>query len=275
MPVTRELGDAEVVLQAEGITKRFGGVTALDGVDLELRDGQILGLIGPNGSGKTTLFDILSGYQKADSGTIRYGDTDVTSMPAHERARLGLVRRFQDARLFPSLTVMESLLVALDQRIESSNLALSITRLPAMRRSERMAHARAERLIHILRLEAYRDKFVKELSTGLRRIVDIAWVLATEPKVLLLDEPSSGVAQAEAESLVPLLERVRAETGCAILLVEHDISVVSALADEIVAMASGKVIAKGPASTVLDDPGVIEAFLGTSEAAVRRSGART
>jgi branched-chain amino acid transport system ATP-binding protein len=267
--------EGRVVLDVQQIEKHFGGVAALDRVDLQLREHEILGLIGPNGSGKTTLFDIISGYQPADAGRVIFEGTDITELSAHERARLGLVRRFQDARLFPSLTVMESLLVALDQGLEQKNLAVATTRLPVMRRDERRARAKAESLIALLDLGAYREKFIKELSTGLRRIVDIAWVLATEPKVLLLDEPSSGVAQAEAESLVPLLRRVRAETGCSILLVEHDIPLVSALADELVAMAAGEVVTRGPAIDVLDDDRVIEAFLGTSEAAVRRSGALT
>jgi ABC-type branched-subunit amino acid transport system ATPase component/MFS family permease len=265
--------DERVVLEASGIVKRFGGVNALNGVDLTLRDGQTLGLIGPNGSGKTTLFDIISGYQAPDEGTIAFDGTDVTELSASERAKRGLVRRFQDARLFPSLTVMESLLVALDQRLETKHLAGATVRSPGVRRDERRARQRAEQLIDLLDLGAYRDKFVKELSTGLRRIVDIAWVLATEPKVLLLDEPSSGVAQAEAEQLAPLLRRVGTETGCAVLLVEHDIPLVSAVSDELIAMANGEILLRGPAADVLDDERVIEAFLGTSEAAVRRSGA--
>ena len=265
----------DIVLEARGITKHFGGVTALDGVDLTLRNGEILGLVGPNGSGKTTLFDILSGYQTPDDGTVHLEGRDITALSAHERVSLGLVRRFQDARLFPSLTVIESLMVALDHGIENKNIAFATTSLPSHRRSERRTRAKAEQLIELLDLGAYREKFVKELSTGLRRIVDIAWVLATEPRVLLLDEPSSGVAQAEAESLVPLFERVRNDTGCSILLVEHDIPLVSSVADELIAMASGSVVVRGTPAEVLDDDRVIEAFLGTSDAAVRRSGATT
>jgi len=264
--------DAPHILEVRGVTKHFGGVTALDDVDLDLRRGEILGVLGPNGSGKTTLFDVISGYQIPDAGSITFHGEDVTSLSAEQRARLGLIRRFQDARLFPALTVTEVLLVALDQRMATRNLAGAVASSPANRRAERTARRRAEALIELLDLGSYRDKFVKELSTGLRRIVDIAWVLASEPKVLLLDEPSSGVAQAEAESLAPLLRRVRRETECSILLIEHDIPLISSLADRLVAMAEGQVLVSGPVGAVLDDERVIEAFLGTTDAAVHRSG---
>jgi branched-chain amino acid transport system ATP-binding protein len=260
------------LLSAEGIVKHFGGVTALDGASLTLHDGEILGIVGPNGSGKTTLFDIISGYQSADSGAVVYDGVDITALPAHERARRKLVRRFQDARLFPSLTVFETLLVSLDMRLEVHSAALGAAALPPARRAERRVRLRAERLIELLELGAYGDKFVKELSTGVRRIVDLAVALALEPMVLLLDEPSSGIAQAEAEGLGPLIKRIRFETGCSILVIEHDIPLITAVSDELVAMVSGRVLLRGSAQTVLDDPRVVEAFLGDSHAAVHRSG---
>jgi ABC-type branched-subunit amino acid transport system ATPase component/predicted MFS family arabinose efflux permease len=261
----QELQLARPVLEVHDLHKAYGGIRAVDGVSLQLREGELLGIVGPNGSGKTTLFDLISGYQTPDSGQVWFDGTDVTALPAHERARLRLVRRFQDARLFPSLTVFESLLVALDQRMDVRNGALVAVQLPAARRAERRARARAERLVELLDLGAYRDKFVKELSTGLRRIVDLAFVLATEPKVLLLDEPSSGIAQAEAEALAPLLRRVRQDTGCSILLIEHDIPLIRAVADELVAMVTGRIVLRGSDEEVLNHPEVIEAFLGGSD----------
>jgi ABC-type branched-subunit amino acid transport system ATPase component/MFS family permease len=268
----RVQADARELLEARDLTKRFGGITALDGVSLKLREGEILGLIGPNGSGKTTLFDIISGYQAPNSGQVIFDGQDVTAMPPHERARRKLIRRFQDARLFPSLTVHESLMVALDQRMEVRNAAMGAMQLPPARRAERLTRARADRLVDLLELGAFRDKFVKELSTGLRRIVDLAFVLATEPKVLLLDEPSSGMAQAEAESLGPLLARVRFETGCSILIIEHDMPLISAVSDELIALVNGSTLTRGSAAEVLNDPRLVEAFLGGSEAAIQRSG---
>jgi branched-chain amino acid transport system ATP-binding protein len=203
---------------------------------------------------------------------VTYEGVDVTDLGPEERARRRLVRRFQDARLFPSLTVFETLLVSLEQRTEVKSTLLAAVQLPAARRSERRVRVRAERLIELLELGAYRDKFVKELSTGLRRIVDLACVLAAEPRVLLLDEPSSGIAQAEAEGLAPLLRRVRFETGCSILIIEHDMPLISAVSDELVAMDLGQVILRGKPEDVLNDDRVIESYLGGSEAAVRRSG---
>ena len=268
----RELTDVRPILEVSGITKRYGGVTALDSVDLSLREGEVLGLIGPNGSGKTTLLEIISGFQSADDGIVTYEGVDITRASPEDRARRKLVRRFQDARLFPSLTITETLLVALEQKMEVKNSFLHAVRTPQARRSERRLRLRAERLIELLELGAYRDKFVKELSTGLRRIVDIACVLANDPKVLLLDEPSSGIAQAEAEGLGPLLSRVRFETGCSIIIIEHDMPLISAVSDELVALELGRIVTRGLPEDVLNDERVISAYLGGSVEAVRRSG---
>ncbi|HKY77638.1 MAG TPA: MFS transporter, partial [Acidimicrobiia bacterium] len=267
-----ELGEARSVLEVEGLTKRFGGITAVDGVSFVLREGEVLGVIGPNGSGKTTTFDLISGIQMPDAGVVRYQGVDITDLAPEERARRKLVRRFQDARLFPSLTVFETLLVALDQRLEVRSALLSAAQLPQARRAEKRVRLRAEKLIELLELGAYRDKFVKELSTGLRRIVDLACVLATEPQVLLLDEPSSGIAQAEAEGLAPLLRRVRFETGCSILIIEHDMPLISAVSDELIALDQGRFVTRGRPGEVLDDERVVESYLGTTEEAVNRSG---
>ena len=269
------LANARNVLEVENLSKSYGGVKAVDDVSFVLRDSEVLGLIGPNGAGKTTIFDLISGFQVPDAGKVVYDGTDVTSLSPDERARLQLIRRFQDARLFPSLTVYETILVALDRRHEARNMVLNALQLPQARASERRLRRRADNLIDLLELGAFRDKFIKELSTGLRRITDIACMLATEPKVLLLDEPSSGIAQAEAESLGPLLRRVRVDTGCSILIIEHDMPLISRVADELLALDQGRVVVRGAPDVVLNDKAVIESYLGTSEAAIRRSGAVT
>jgi branched-chain amino acid transport system ATP-binding protein len=264
--------DKRAVLDVEGLTKSFGGVRAVDDVSFTLHDEEILGLIGPNGAGKTTIFDLISGYQMPDAGKVIFEGADITSMPPDQRARQQLIRRFQDAKLFPSLTVYETILLALDRRQDVKNMALIAMQIPQARQSERRVRRRADQLIDLLGIGAYRDKFVKELSTGLRRVCDIACVLATDPRVLLLDEPSSGIAQAEAESLGPLLARVRRETGCSILIIEHDMPLISRVADELVALEQGRVIMRDVPDVVLNDPRVVESYLGTSEAAIRRSG---
>jgi branched-chain amino acid transport system ATP-binding protein len=267
-----ELQLSRPILEAQGLVKSFGGIRALDDVSFGLREGEVLGVIGPNGSGKTTMFDIISGYQSADEGSIIFDGVDISSLRPEQRARQKLVRRFQDARMFGSLSVFETILVSLEQRVEVRSTFLSAFGAPQARRAERRLRLRAERLIELLELGAFRDKFVSELSTGLRRIVDLACVLAAEPRVLLLDEPSSGIAQAEAEGLGPLLSRVRYETGCSMLIIEHDMPLISAVSDELLALELGSVIARGTPAAVLNDERVINAYLGTSEAALRRSG---
>jgi branched-chain amino acid transport system ATP-binding protein len=266
---------ARPILEVEGLVQRYGGVTAVNGTTFALREGEVLGLIGPNGAGKTTIFDIISGYQSADEGKVIFEGVDITNEAPEVRAQRKLVRRFQDARLFPSLTVFETLLVALEQQLEVKNPFSHALRLPNARKAERRLKVRAERLVDLLELGSYRDKFVKELSTGLRRVVDLACVIATEPRVLLLDEPSSGIAQAEAESLAPLLRRIRFETGCSILIIEHDMPLISSVSDELIALERGEVIVRGTPTDVLNDERVIESYLGTSEATVNRSGRAT
>jgi branched-chain amino acid transport system ATP-binding protein len=268
----QELETARPVLEVEDLVKRYGGVTAVDHVTFDVREGEVLGLIGPNGAGKTTIFEMISGHQQADGGKVRFDGVDITGLPPEQRAQRKLIRRFQDARLFPSLTVYETLLVALEARLEVRSAFLGAFGAPQVRRAERRVRVRADRLVDLLDLGAYRDKFVKELSTGLRRIVDLACVLAAEPRVLLLDEPSSGIAQAEAEGLAPLLQRVRFETGCSILIIEHDMPLISAVSDELIAFDQGALVVRGTTSDVLNDERVIESYLGTTEAAVNRSG---
>jgi ABC-type branched-subunit amino acid transport system ATPase component len=265
---------APVVLECTGVTKRFGGITAVDSVDLALRDGEILGLIGHNGAGKTTLMDCISGFLEIDGGRVRINDFDVTELAPHQRSQKGLGRSFQDALLFPSLTVAETIGVARERHLSSRDIVAAALQLPASYESELAVWHKVEELIELMGLEAFREKLTGELSTGSRRIVDLACILAQEPKVLMLDEPSGGVAQKETEALGPLLLRVREHTGCSILVIEHDMPLLRTICDRMVALELGAVIAEGTPDEVLEHPRVIESYLGTDESAINRSGVR-
>jgi branched-chain amino acid transport system ATP-binding protein len=229
-------------------------------------------MIGPNGAGKTTLFDLISGFVTPDAGEVWVDGEEVTWLGVDQRAKRGMHRSFQDARLFPALTVTEAILLSLDNQVEVKSPILGALHLPNVAKAERKAQLRAERLIELMGLGAFRDKFVRELSTGTRRLVDLAAVVATEPKVLLLDEPTAGVAQKETEEFGPLLERIRFEVGCAILLIEHDMPLISAVSDELIALELGAVVTRGEPNDVLNHPQVVASYLGTSEAAIARSG---
>jgi ABC-type branched-subunit amino acid transport system ATPase component/dipeptide/tripeptide permease len=262
-----------IVLEAHGLRCRFGGVEALRGVDITVRAAEIVGIIGPNGAGKTTLFDALSGFVPLVAGTVRLGAQDVTGLDPDARARLGLTRSFQDARLFGALTVRETIMVAMERHGVVRSAALAALWLPPVRASEARLRRRADMLIEVLGLQRYAEWAIGELSTGTRRVVDIACTMAAEPEVLLLDEPSSGVAQAEVQELAPLLQRLRAETGCALIVIEHDITLISTVSDRLVAMELGETVAEGSPGDVLSDPRVVASYLGTSKEAIARTGA--
>jgi ABC-type branched-subunit amino acid transport system ATPase component len=265
-------GEAPVVLECRKVVKRFGGIHAVDGVDLELRQGEILGLIGQNGAGKTTLFDCISGFLPVDGGTVEFGGRDVTRWAPHERARAGLGRSFQEALLYPTLTTWETIAVAFERHLASKDVVAAALHLPASFESETALAARVEALIELMGLSAFRDKLLGELSSGSRRIVELACILAQDPAVVLLDEPSAGVAQRETEALGPLLRRVQAHTGCSMLVIEHDMPLIAAVSDEVIALELGRVIARGAPAEVLSHPRVLESYLGTDTVAVGRSG---
>jgi branched-chain amino acid transport system ATP-binding protein len=261
------------VLAVEGVSVAYGGVRALTNATLDVAAAEIVGVVGPNGAGKTTLFDAVSGFVDITAGSVVVGGSDISGLRPDERAKLGLARSFQDARLFSSLTVLENIQVAMERHAAAAASAtMSALWLPQVRTAERRLRRRAEGLIELLGLGAFRDKFVSELSTGSRRIVDLACVMATDPELLLLDEPSSGIAQAEAEELGPLLQRIRRDVGCGLLVIEHDIRLLGGIADRLVGMVRGETIVTGTVDEVLSDPTLVAAYLGTSERVLARSG---
>jgi ABC-type branched-subunit amino acid transport system ATPase component/predicted MFS family arabinose efflux permease len=258
-------------LRARGLAVSFGGIRAVDRVDLDVAPGEIVGLIGPNGAGKTTFFDVVSGFHPAAQGRLWLGDRDVTALGPDARARAGLGRSFQDARLFPALTVEEAIAVACERWVRARDPLSAALRLPHAYDSEARTTARAAELVELLGLGPHRSKAVRELSTGTRRIVDLACLLAHRPTVILLDEPSSGIAQREVEALAPLIGRIRDGTGASVLVVEHDIPLVRTVADRLVAMDQGRIVAEGHPLDVLAHPAVITAYLGPDAVAVERS----
>ena len=263
----------DVVLRVEGVCKAFGGINAVEDVTLEVRRGEVVGLIGPNGAGKTTLFDVVSGYLPADHGRVLFLGDDVTSIPAHGRARRGLGRSFQDARLFPSMTVREAIALSHDRHLALRDPVSALLALPDQRIEETLVRRRVDDLIEVVGLGAFADKFVAELSTGSRRIVDLACALAHDPTVLLLDEPSSGIAQRETEALGPLLRTIQSWTGTSLLIIEHDMPLITETSDRLVALDLGRVIAEGAPAEVVAAPAVVASYLGDDRSVLSRSGA--
>ena len=232
-------------LEVRGVSLQFGGNAALMDVTLHADHGEIVGIIGPNGAGKTTLFDVISGFLRPDDGIVELAGVDVTGRTAAARARLGLGRSFQDSRLFSGLTVRDALAVSLERFIDVGDPFNAILRLPTQVRTEEAVAQRVHELIDLFGLGAFADNLVSELSTGSRRLVDLAAVVAHQPSVVLLDEPSSGVAQREVEAMIDLLRNVRAQLDATLLIVEHDITFIGGLADRLVAMDRGSVLVSG------------------------------
>ncbi|WP_162799268.1 branched-chain amino acid ABC transporter permease/ATP-binding protein [Nocardioides sp. 616] len=263
-----EAGDDGLpVLSVSGVTRRFGGVVAVDRVSFEAEQGEIIGIIGPNGAGKTTLFEIIAGFTAPNEGQIGYAGRDVTRRTPEQRARVGLVRSFQDAALFPTLTVHETLMLAQERHQPSRFWSAALGAREAERRKAEMA----DDLIDRMALTPFVRRQVSELSTGTRRVVELACLLALEPRVLLLDEPSAGIAQSESETLGELLLGIRRELGTTMIVIEHDLPLLSHLSDRMIAMNLGRVVAVGTPDEVREHPEVVRSYLGTDENAISRS----
>ncbi|MEM8619825.1 MAG: MFS transporter [Actinomycetota bacterium] len=261
-------------LHVDGLAVSFGGIRAVASVSFDVAPREIVGVIGPNGAGKTTVFDLISGFTPTDAGRVVLTGQDITGLRPADRAAAGLGRSFQDARLFPELTVAETLSITLERFVPSRSTTVAALHLPWAFESEQQVAARVDELIELMGLGAYRNSFVRELSTGTRRVVDLAGLVAHRPTVILLDEPTSGIAQREVEALAPVVRRLRDEMGASIVIVEHDIPFVSSIADRLIALDQGTVVTTGPPDDVLAHPDVVESYLGTSGAAIARSGGR-
>ncbi len=247
--------------KAADISIRFGGIRAVDGVNFEVREGEVYTIIGPNGAGKTTIFNLVSRIYEASSGRLTFRDQDITHVPPHQIAKLGIARTFQNIELFQYATVLHNLLLGRHAHRES-RLWEEVLFLPKVRRMELAHRERVEEIIDFLDLQQYRDTLILNLPYGVRKVVELARALCTEPKLLLLDEPSSGLNVEETEDMAFWIQDIKNDLGITVLMVEHDMSLVSEVSDHVLALNYGRVLAEGSAREVQSHPDVIKAYLG-------------
>lgn len=258
------------MLDVTGVSKRFKGLVAVDRVSFAVRPASLTALIGPNGAGKTTLFNVLSGFLAGDGGQIGFAGTRIDRLPAHRRARRGLVRTFQIPRVFRRLNVLENLLVA-DPRQPGERLLGCILRHGAMVRRDLEARDKAREILSLLGIERLADEYAGAMSGGQRKLIELGRVLMTDPQMILLDEPMAGVNPALGLRLLQRVEQLRRQRGITFLFIEHDMEVVMRVSDRVLVLDEGRLIADGPPRTIRADERVIDAYLGRSVAAGARA----
>ena len=251
----------EAVLQAVDVSKRFGGLTAVDGVSLDVHAGTLTGIIGPNGAGKTTLFNVLAGFYPPTSGRVLLRGQDITELPAHERSCRGLARTFQITRTLARLTVAENLLLGPRDQLGERALFAIFAR-PLVEEQEAATRERVDETLRAFGLDHLRDAYAGSLSGGQRKLLELARALMTDPSVVLLDEPVAGVNPTLARDLLDRIDRLRGERGITFVLVEHDLETVFSRCDPVVVLAGGKKVCEGPPKSVQEDTRVLEAYLG-------------
>jgi branched-chain amino acid transport system ATP-binding protein len=259
------------ILDIAGITVRFGGIVALNDVSIQADAGEVVGIIGPNGAGKTTLFDVISGIRKPDGGQVVLDGVDLTHASSSGRARRGLKRTFQRVQTFGWLTVEENLLTALEWRGGGGGLVADLAYFPTRRRREKMRRARSEEVLERCGLTAVRDESAGSLPIGVARMVEFARAVVDPPKLLLLDEPASGLDHTEEIRLGEQIQTVRAETGCVVLLVEHNAAFVMEHSDRVVVLDLGSVVATGLPEEIQRNEVVRAAYLGEGDAPIVES----
>ena len=251
---------AKTILNLKDLTIKFGGVTALNSVNLELKEGEILALIGPNGAGKTTVFNLITGVYKPTSGNVFLGDLAIDGKKRHHITKLGIARTFQNIRLFGDMTTLENVITGTDVR-NKVGLVGSILGTPRSRREEKASIAKAYEILKFIDIDEYADRLAKNLPYGVQRRLEIARALGTEPKILLLDEPAAGFNPQEKVELAGIIKKIR-DAGYTILLIEHDMSLIMGISDRVVVLDFGQKIADDLPSVVQNDPQVIAAYLG-------------
>jgi branched-chain amino acid transport system ATP-binding protein len=249
-------------LRADNLSLHFGGLKAVDSVSFAVEKGEILSIIGPNGAGKSSIFNLISRLYNPTSGSLYFEDQDITREPPHDIAKLGIARTFQNIELFENATVLNNLLVG-RHRHSTTQLWQELLFLPNVRRDEKAHRRRVEQVIEFLDLEAHRDKLISGLPYGVRKVIELARALCTEPKLILLDEPSSGLNVEETDDMSFWIRDMKTELGITVLMVEHDMSLVNRVSDRVIALNYGKVLAMGAPAEVQAHPDVVAAYLGT------------
>ena len=247
--------------RAENLSLHFGGLKAVDSVSFAVEKGEILSIIGPNGAGKSSIFNLISRIYPPTSGKIFFEDQDITEQPAYDIAGLGIARTFQNIELFENATMLSNLLVG-RHRHSTTQLWQELLFMPSVRAGEKMHRRRVEQVIEFLDLEVYRDKLISGLPYGVRKVIELARALCSEPKLILLDEPSSGLNVEETGDMSFWIRDLKTDLGITVLMVEHDMSLVNRVSDRVIALNYGRVIAMGSPSEVQGHPDVVAAYLG-------------
>ena len=254
------------LLTLENVTLKFGGLTAVNNLSMQVEEGQVFALVGPNGAGKSTVFNLISRFYTPVSGKISFAGTDLLGLAPDEVPSLGIARTFQNIELFDQATVLENLLVG-RHRHRGTNLVQQMFHTPAVRAEERAHREAVEEVIDFLDLQPYRNSRIAGLPYGVRKVVEVARALASKPRLLLLDEPASGLSVEETQNMRWWIDDIRRQMGITVLMVEHDMGRVSKVCDKVLALADGAMLAQGTPAEVQSHPAVIEAYLGTGDAA--------